>query len=111
MKNLFASGNTARVIATADILAGELVIFGNGHGVAQDDAKTDEEVILHLVGVFELAKNTSEAFASLEFLYWSTGSSELKTTAGGNKIVGHAYEVEQSAASTGKVRLIQRTAV
>ena len=111
MKNLFATGDTNVIVAAADRVAGELVVFGDIHGIAQNDALTGEDLVINVVGVYTVPKINSEAFTNGEFLYYNTTNKELTTTVGSNVIVGTAFGDAQSAAEETNVRLVQRSAV
>ena len=61
MRNYIQPGNTITIPAPDDIEGGEIVAMGDLIGVAAGDAETGADLDLVLVGVFDLAKVSTDA--------------------------------------------------
>lgn len=107
MKNLLSSGATITLTSAGAKKSGTAYAAGELVGVAGHDAATNEPVVLHLVGEFQLPKASGQAWTVGAKLYWDAGNT-LCTTAdasGANKAIGHATEAAASADTVGVVRL------
>lgn len=58
-----------------------------------------------IVGVFTLAKLSTDAWAAGGKVYWDNTNSRITTTAAGNTLVGVAAAAATNPSSTGSVRL------
>lgn len=108
MKNFILSGATIVVLAAVDTLSGAIVLVGDIVGVAGHDAKTGEELVVHLVGVYEdLPKVSAQAWTVGQKVFWDASASKLTTAdaAGANKLAGHAYAAAANPSAVGTVRL------
>ena len=103
--NKISDGNTATFTATGDHSSGDAVMYGATFGVVQEDATTGNPVTLALCGVFTLPKATGQAWTEGQKLYWSSGSSEVTSTASGNTAIGAAMAAAATGDVTGAVRL------
>lgn len=107
MKTFIQDGKTLDVTLSADVASGGMVIQGAIHGIAAKAGISGGTVAVKTDGVFELAKNTSQAFTQGATLYWDAGNGNLTTTATDNTKVGYAAEAAGSSATTGKVKLVE----
>lgn len=108
MKNFVFSGATINVTAEADTSSGAVVVVGDLAGIAGHDAKAGEDLVVHLVGVYEnLPKVAGQVWAQGVKVYWIAADSKLTTAenAGANKFVGHAYAAAANGSAVGTVRL------
>lgn len=108
MKNFLSSGATVTLTSAGAKKSGQLYFAGDLPGVAGHDAASNEPVVLHLVGEYELPKTTGQAWAIGAKLYWDAANSVCTTAAGTdpvNKPVGHAMAAALSADASGIVRL------
>jgi predicted RecA/RadA family phage recombinase len=79
-------------------------VIGSMFGVAGADANVGELFALHLDGIYDLPKNTAEAWTVGQAINWDTGSAWATAGTGGTKI-GVCSEQASSAATVGEVRL------
>lgn len=84
---------------------GEVVSLGTRIGVAGGDIKAGELGHLHVVGVFEMRKDTGDITMGAA-LYYSETYNEITTTASGNVPAGYAAAPAASADETVLVKLL-----
>lgn len=107
MKNFLSSGGTIILTSAVAKASGNVYFAGDLGGVAGHDAATNEPLVLHLVGTYELPKATGQAWTQGVLVYWDGANSVCTTAdgAGANKALGHAAEAALTAATAGVVRL------
>lgn len=109
MKNFIQKGDTIDFTTFGAVTSGQLVQFGNLHGVATTAAAGSGEVIaLALEGVFTLPKLTgasADACTAGGPVYFSSGSVSGSDSSGTRKLVGHSLAAAAQAATTVRVRL------
>lgn len=103
MKNYVATGDTIAAIAPAAVLSGAGVLIGSLFGVASGDAASGAEVMLNTTGVYDLPKQTGQAWTAGQLLYWS--GTNVTNVVATNKLIGCAARAELSGATVGRVRL------
>lgn len=110
MKNYVQKGDTIAVTVASgsdavDLSAGDGYVIGSLFGVAQHDAAIGESVELAVLGVFDLAKTTSQAWTVGAKVYWDAATAKATSTSGSNKLIGVAVAAAGSSDTTGRVRL------
>lgn len=115
MDNKISEGKTIKIVAQADISAGEYVTLGsNFGGIALDDAKTGAVCVLDVSGVYEIPKATGTVTTAYELgkpVSIISGKASLvainsgTTTAQIASIAGNVVETANSAAKTVKIKL------
>lgn len=106
MKNFIQPGDTITVAAPADVLSGAGVLVGDIFGIACGTALSGADVEIKTTGVFELAKTSAQAWATVGLpIYWDASGKLLTTTASTNKFLGVNVEVAANPSGTGKIRL------
>lgn len=103
MKNYVAPGDTLVVPAPATVASGAGVLIGSLFGVASGDAASGAEVLLNTTGVYDLPKQTGQAWTAGQLLYWS--GTNVTNVVGTNKLIGCAARAELSGATVGRIRL------
>lgn len=98
-------GNTITLLAPANVLSGAGVLVGGIFGVAQYDALSGAEVECDVVGVWDLAKVSAQAWAAGDPIYWDNTAKLATTVASGNTPIGYATLVAANPSSTGRVLL------
>ena len=108
MKNFVQPGNTLTVSAPAAVVSGQLVVVGSIVGVAAVSAAITEDIELDTVGVFTLAKVTTDVVAVGDKLYWDSAAARLTKTAGtGSKpLVGLAAKAAGNGVTEVNCRLM-----
>lgn len=108
MKNYIQEGEFIEITAGADVAAGDLVEFGQLHGVAVAGIANGEKGIIALEGVFTLPKLTAaagDACTAGGKVYFSAGKVTGTDASGTRLLVGHSLEAANQAATTAVVRL------
>jgi len=115
MDNKISEGKTIKIIAQADIRAGEYVTLGsNFGGIALDDAKTGAVCVLDVSGVYEIPKATAAETTRYNLgdpVSITSGKASLvainsgTTTAQIASIAGNVVEAANSSAKTVKIKL------
>lgn len=106
MKNFKQPGDVLDVVATADIVSGQPLSFGNINGVAHTSALTGEDFALQTKGVFELPK-AGPAVAVGAKAYLLADGTAITGTASGNTRFGTVTEAALLADTVVNVKLIQ----
>lgn len=107
MKNYIQPGNTVTLTAPYDVSSGDGFLVGSVFGVATGAALNGAAVEAALVGVFDLKKAGSQAWAAGDKIYWDNTAKEATKTASGNTLIGVAVEAVGGGAgdTVGRVRL------
>jgi len=115
MDNKISEGKTIKIVAQADMRAGEYVTLGsNFGGIALDDAKTGAVCVLDVSGVYEIPKATATVTTQYKLgdpVSITSGKASLvaigtgTTTAQIASIAGNVVELANSAAKTVKIKL------
>lgn len=103
MKNYIQPGGTIAAIAPATVASGAGVLIGSLFGVASGDAASGAEVLLNTTGVYDLPKQTGQAWTAGQLLYWS--GTNVTNVVATNKLIGCAARAELSGATVGRIRL------
>jgi predicted RecA/RadA family phage recombinase len=110
MKNFVQPGNVMTVTVpdgTDDeaVSAGDGLLIGSMFGVVAYDAEPGGTTELHVVGVYDMAKTSAQAWTLGAAVYWDDSAKVVTTTSGGNTLIGVAAAVADNPSATGWVRL------
>lgn len=107
MKNYVQPGNTITLTAPYDVASGDGLLVGAIFGVATGAAVNGDSIEAALVGVFDLNKVGSQAWAAGDKIYWDDTAKEATKTVTSNTLIGVAIEAVGSGAgeTIGRVRL------
>ena len=108
MKNHIQGGCYLEITAAATISSGDLVQFGNLHGVAVANIANGARGNICLEGVYTFPKLTAAAGDACTAggpVYFSAGSVSGTDSSGTRKLVGHSVAAANQAATTVAVRL------
>ncbi|MBX3476678.1 MAG: DUF2190 family protein [Brevundimonas sp.] len=106
MRNFVQPGNTLDFVAqSGGVVSGATVKKGAFIHVSATSAAEGETYSGDLVGVFELAAKTNQAWTQGDVLYWDDTAKNWTKTATDNFKGGAAAADKASAAATGQVRL------
>jgi predicted RecA/RadA family phage recombinase len=106
-KNFIQPGKVVTVAANRTLTSGELAVVGLLVGVAQHDAASGAPVEIVTEGVFDLAKTSAQAWASVGLPIYVVPGTGLATTAStsGNVFIGVNLATAINPSGTGLVRL------
>ncbi|MBX9926635.1 MAG: DUF2190 family protein [Hyphomicrobiaceae bacterium] len=107
MKNYVQPGNTITLTAPYDVASGDGLLVGAIFGVATGAAVNGDPIEAALVGVFDLNKVGSQAWAVGDKIYWDNTAKQATKTATDNTLIGVATEAVGNGAgeTIGRVRL------
>lgn len=105
MKNYVQPGDTVTVTAPAAIASGDGVLVGKLFGVAVIAAASGADVEIKTTGIFDIAKNSAEAWTQGTDIYWDNTAKVMTTTATSNTLVAKAVLAAANPSGTGRVRL------
>ena len=107
MKNYVQPGHTVPLPAPYAVTSGDGLLVGAIFGLATASAGAGESVEARLVGVFDLKKTASQAWAIGDKIYWDNTAKEATKTATANTLIGAAIEAVGSGSgeTIGRVRL------
>ena len=107
MKNYIQPGHTITLTAPAAVTSGSGLLVGAIFGIAAHDAASGEPVETLTVGVIDINKVGSQAWAVGDKIYWDNTNKRTTKTATDNTLIGVALGVVGSGAdeTTGRVRL------
>ena len=107
MKNYIQPGHTITLTAPAAVTSGNGLLVGAIFGIAAHDAASGEPVETLTVGVIDINKVGSQAWAVGDKVYWDNTNKRTTKTATDNTLIGVALGVVGSGAdeTTGRVRL------
>lgn len=104
--NYVQPGDTITVTAPADVTSGGGVLVGDLFGIATGTAVSGAEVEIKTTGVFELAKTSAQAWATVGLpVYWDAANKVATTAASTNKLIGVNVAAAANPSGTGTVRL------
>ena len=107
MKNYIQPGHTITLTAPAAVTSGSGVLVGAIFGIAAHDAASGEPVETLTVGVIDINKVGTQAWAVGDKVYWDNTNKRATKIATDNTLIGVALGVVGSGAdeTTGRVRL------
>lgn len=107
MKNYVQPGNTITLTAPYDVASGDGLLVGAIFGVATGAAVNGDPIEAALVGVFDLTKVGSQAWAVGDKIYWDDTAKQATKTVTSNTLIGVAIEAVGSGTgeTLGRVRL------
>ncbi|WP_313194519.1 DUF2190 family protein [Shinella zoogloeoides] len=106
MRNYIQPGDTVTVTAPYDVASGAGCLVGTLFGIAAYSAKSGEEVEIKTSGVYEHAKTSAQAWATVGLaIYWDNTNKVFTTTATDNTLVAKNLAVAANPSATGVVRL------
>lgn len=107
MKNYVQPGNTVTLTAPYAVTSGDGLLAGAIFGVAAGAAAIGEAVEAALVGVYDLKKVASQAWAAGDKIYWDNSAKNTTKTLTSNTLIGVATEAVAGGATDliGRVRL------
>lgn len=104
MQNYVAPGGAVTIPAPALIASGAGVLVGSIFGVANNAAASGADLVLSVVGIFDLPK-AAGAISLGAPVYWDDTAKKVTTSPSANTHIGAAVAAAQSGASTARVRL------
>lgn len=105
MKNFVQSGHLVDWTADATILSGQVIKAGSLIGVASNGGVSGDVIPLMVGGIYDYAKNSAEAWAFGDTVYWDDTNKVFTKTSSGNTKAGVAVAVAANPSASGRLRL------
>lgn len=103
--NYWQKGETLDYIPTEAVKHGGVVSLGTRIGIAGADIAANEQGQIHVVGVFEMAKDGAE-IALGAAVYYNADDDQITANADGNIPAGYAVQAAKAADTTVLVKLL-----
>jgi predicted RecA/RadA family phage recombinase len=105
-KNKVQSGDILDLVApSGGVVSGTPYQIGQIVCVALTDAAVGETFAGAVVGVWEVAKLSAQAWTVGDLVYFDAGNDRFTTVASGNQLAGVAVKTAANPSATGTVRL------
>ena len=98
-------GETLDYTPTEAVKNGAVVSLGTRIGIAGSDIAANEQGQIHVVGVFEMAKDGAE-IALGAAVYYNEANDQITATADGTVPAGYAVQAAKAADTTVLVKLL-----
>lgn len=105
MKNAVSHGNVLMHTPTAAVASGAMVLIGTKVGVAVADIAANTAGPVQVVGVFQIAKLSTDNVAQGAALHWDNTNRRLTTSASGNTYAGFAESAAGAGTSTVNIKI------
>lgn len=105
MKNFQTHGNVINHTPTAAVTSGSVVLIGSRIGVAVADIAANDTGSVQVVGVFNVAKLSTDNMTQGALVYWDNTNKRLTTTASGNTLAGFAFDAAGAGTTTVNVKI------
>lgn len=106
MSNNYIQPGEHVTVVSPGTVAGQMYKVGSIIGVAQTTTDSGQNVVLSVIGVYEVPKVSAQAWAVGDPVYFVTASRNLtNVSATGHFLVGVATEVAANPTSVGRARL------
>ncbi len=105
MVNYIQPGDTITLTAPYNVASGGGALVGSIFGVSANTVLSGAQGEFDVVGVFELAKTSAQAWTQGALIYWDDTNKVATSTASTNKLIGVAVAAAANPSLTGLVRL------
>ena len=103
--NYIMSGEVIDYVAGSNISSGQTLLIGNRIGVAMNTIANGATGAVRVLGVFTIAKLSTDVVAAGDLLYWDAGNSRLTTTASTHKLAGYAFKAAGNGVTTVEISI------
>lgn len=105
MKNYIRPGEVIDHVASGAKSAGQVVLMGTKIGVCVADIANGATGPVQVIGVFNIAKLSTDVVAQGAALYWDNTNSRLTTTSAGNTLAGYATDAAGNGVATVNIKI------
>jgi len=105
MKNFKQKGDVVTLISAAAVASGVGLLVGSLFGITTNAAAAGATVEVLREGVFTVAKNSAEAWAVGDKVYWDDTAKAFTITNTTDTLVGVAYAIAANPSASGTVLL------
>lgn len=99
------SGDVIDYVAPSAVTSGQVLLIGVRIGVALTAIASGATGAVRMLGIFTIAKLSTDVVAVGVALYWDNTNSRLTTTASGNTLAGFAASAAGSGVTTVEISI------
>lgn len=99
------SGDVIDHVASGAITSGQVLLIGLRIGVALTAIASGATGAVRMLGIFTIAKLSTDVVAQGDLLYWDAGNSRLTTTASTHKLAGYATAAAGNGVTTVEISI------
>lgn len=99
------SGTVIDYVASSPVTSGQVLLIGTRIGVALTAIASGATGAVQVLGIFTIAKLSTDVVAAGALLYWDNTNSRLTTTASGNTLAGYATAAAGSGVTTVEISI------
>ena len=99
------SGDVIDYVAPAAIVSGQVLLIGTRIGVALANIANGATGAVRMLGIFTIAKLTTDVVAAGALLYWDNTNFRLTTNASGNTLAGFATAAAGNGVTTVEISI------
>lgn len=99
------SGDVIDYVAGSAITSGQVLLIGTRIGVALAAIASGATGAVRMLGIFTIAKLSTDVVAVGALLYWDNTNSRLTTTASGNTLAGYATAAAGNGVTTVEISI------
>lgn len=99
------SGTVIDYVASSPVTSGQVLLIGTRIGVALTAIASGATGAVQVLGIFTIAKLSTDVVAAGALLYWDNTNSRLTTTASGNTLAGYATAAAGNGVTTVEISI------
>lgn len=99
------SGDVIDYVAGSAVSSGEVLLIGTRIGVALANIAAGATGAVRVLGIFNIAKLSTDVVAQGAALYWDNTNKRLTTTASGNTLAGYATAAAGNGVTTVEISI------
>lgn len=99
------SGTVIDYVASSPVTSGQVLLIGTRIGVALAAIASGATGAVQVLGIFTIAKLSTDVVAAGALLYWDNTNSRLTTTASGNTLAGYATAAAGNGVTTVEISI------
>lgn len=105
--NYISAGNTVDYTAGGSAIAsGQVVPLTDRVGIAKDAIAANTAGVLHVTGVWQVVKLSTDVVTQGQLLYWDNGNTRFTTTVGSNLLAGWAVAAASGSTTVCYIKLL-----
>lgn len=99
------SGDCIDYVAGSTVTSGQVLLIGLRIGVALTNIANGSTGAVRVLGIFTIAKLSTDVVAAGALLYWDNANSRLTTTSAGNTLAGYATAAAGNGVTTVEISI------
>lgn len=99
------SGDVIDYVAGSAVTSGQVLLIGTRIGVALAAIASGATGAVRMLGIFTIAKLSTDVVAAGALLYWDNANSRLTVTSAGNTLAGYATAAAGNGVTTVEISI------